>query len=167
MSHNIHIFLTNQDNDLGGAMLTIDNTLVNDMPDSCDYFRVLGAIDLNTGEYKEWQHSVGSNWSKIVSKSDLEAFANRLYSKEQYERYKTELERLIKLELWFNAKCMCEQLDGIRYAQSLGFPKWSADPDKAFAINDGYYYMSGISDWKDMDASGLNHVYAVIVDFHS
>ena len=167
MSHNIHVFLTNKDKDLGGAMLTVDNTLIENMPDFCDYFRILGAIDLKTDEYKEWMNTVGENWSEIKSKNDLEEFANRLYSKERWDRLKSDLDRLIKSELFWNAKYVCKELDGISYAKSLGFPKWSANPDKAFAINDGYYHLTGISDWRSIGDKNKKEVYAVIVDFHS
>ena len=167
MSHNIHIFLTNQDKDLCESILTVDNALTENMPNFCDYFRVLGVIDLNTDEYKEWMNTVGEIWSKIKSKNDLEEFANSLYSKEYWDRLKSDLERFIKSDLFWSAKCVCEKLDGISYAKSLGFPKWSADPDKAFAINDGYYDLSGISDWRLIENLAKNHTFAVIVDFHS
>lgn len=172
MSHSIHVFLVNNYTDLGQAMLIVDNTLVESLPDTCDYFRVLGAIDLHKDEYKEWMNTVGENWSQIKSKSDLEAFANKLYSQEIWNHLKAELERAIKNESFFTAKYYCERLDGINYAKSMGFPKWSADPDKAFAINDGYYDMSGISDWRtiqDLSEAEFESegTYAVIVDFHS
>lgn len=167
MSHSTHVFLINTATDIGDAMLMVDNSFVNTPPSDCDYFRVLGAIDLNTDEYKEWMNTVDENWSEIKSKSDLEEFANKLYSKEDFERVKADLERFVKSELFWNAKCACERLDGMSYAKSLGFPKWSADPDKAFSINDGYYDLSGISDWRTIENLAEDHTFAVIVDFHS
>lgn len=172
MSHNTHVFLINDATDIGDAMLMIDNSLINTPPSDCDYFRVLGAIDFKTDEYKEWIQLIGSNPNKIRSKNDLEQFANSLYSKEDWDRLKSDLERFVKSDLFWNAKCVCERLDGMNYARALGFPKWSADPDKVFAINDGYYHLSGISDWRTIeDKSEADYeqleVYAVIVDFHS
>lgn len=167
MSHSTHVFLINDATDIGAAMLMVDNSLINTPPSDCDYFRVLGAIDFKTDEYKEWTQLIGSNPNKIRSKNDLEQFANKLYSQEYWNRLKADLERFVKSDLFWNAKYACERLDGISYAKSLGFPKWKADSLKAFAINDGYYFMDGITDWQRIDDSGKNHVYAVIVDFHS
>lgn len=172
MSHNTHIFLVNNCIDLGDAMLMVDNSLINNIPSVCDYFRVLGAINLNTGEYKEWMQLIGSNPNKIRSKNDLEEFANKLYSQEDWNRLKSDLERFIKSELFYNAKCACARLDGMSYAKSMGFPKWTADPDKVFAVNDGEYDIDGISDWTTIEEQSEadyepEEVYAVIVDFHS
>lgn len=172
MSHNTHIFLINNANDINDAMMTIDNTFIDQLPSFCDYFRVLGAINLNTGEYKEWVQLIGSNPNTIRSKNALEEFANELYSEADWKRLQSDLERYTKAELYWNASAACKALDGIKYIKDNGFPKWTADPDKAFAINDGSYDMEGISDWRtiedksDVDPEQLE-VYAVIVDFHS
>ena len=172
MSHSTHVFLINDAIDLGDAMLMVDNSFVNTPPSDCDYFRVLGAIDFKTDEYKEWTQLIGSNPNKIRSKNDLEQFANSLYSKEDWDRLKSDLERFVKSDLFWNAKCVCERLDGMNYARALGFPKWKANIKDSFAINDGYFYMDGITDWRSIeDASEADfepaNIYAVIVDFHS
>lgn len=172
MSHSTHVFLINDATDIGDAMLMVDNSLINNPPSDCDYFRVLGAIDLKTDEYKEWTQLIGSNSNKIRSKSDLEAFANKLYSQEDWDRLKADLERFVKSDLFWNAKYVCERLDGMNDARAFGFPKWKANIRDSFAINDGYFYMDGITDWRSLeDASEADfepaNIYAVIVDFHS
>ena len=167
MSHSTHIFLTNEGGDLEDAVQHIDSMLSNNNLDRVDSYEIIGALDLNTDEYIENKFRIGHYNAKIQSKSDLEAFANILYSKDYYERCKAELDRLIKAELWFNAKCICEQLDGIQHIKANGFPKWEADSDKVFAIYDGYYDMDGISDWRSNCIDINDHTFAVIVDFHS
>ena len=168
MSHTTHIFLINNAIDLDNAVLMVDNSLINTPPSDYDYFRVLGAIDFKTDEYKEWTQLIPN---KIRSKNDLEEFANSLYSKEYWDRLKSDLERFVKSDLFWNAKYVCERLDGINYARALGFPKWKANIKDSFAINDGYFYMDGVTDWRSLkDASQANfepaNIYAVIVDFH-
>lgn len=161
MSHNTHIFLMNQDViDGSEAMRVVDNCLINNPPAFSDYFNVIGAINLSNGEYE------GEESNEIRSISDLEEFANSLYSKEIYNQLKSDLERFVKSEMYWNAKCACERLDGISYAKSLGFRKWKANPNDSFAINDGYYEYAGITDWRFIPSKATD-TYAVIVDFHS
>lgn len=173
MSHNTHIFLINEEAENGqDAMLVIDNSLIENKQDFTDWFRVLGAINLRTGEYTECKYLIGHNPNKIRSISDLEEFANKLYSQEDWNRLKSDLERFVKSDLFWNAKCVCERLDGINYARALGFPQWKANIKDSFAINDGYFFMDGITDWRSLeDASEADfepaNIYAVIVDFHS
>jgi len=169
MSHSTHIFLTNDATDMEEAVSHIDSMLNNNnISDRVDSYEIIGVLDINTDKYLENDYRLGHYNAEIRSNFDLEAFANVLYSKDTYERYKAELDRLIKSELWYNAKCMCEQLDGISYAKHLGFPRWKAEPKGMFAIYEGYYDMDGISDWRSrLDDVQYNHTYAVIVDFHS
>lgn len=171
MSHTTHVFLINNAIDLGNAMLIVNNSLINTSSSNYDYFKVLGAIDFKTDEYKEWTQLIGSNPNKIRSKNDLEQFANSLYSKEYWNHLKSDLERFIKSDLFWNAKCVCERLDGMNYARALGFPKWKANIKDSFAINDGYFYVDGITDWRSIEDSSQAdfepaNIYAVIVDFH-
>ena len=153
-------------------MLVIDNSLIENKPDFTDWFRVLGAINLRTGEYTESKYLIGHNPNKITSISALEEFANKIYSKERFDSVKSDLERYLKSDLYYCAMSACKLLDGMSYAKSMGFPKWKATDKDAFAIYDGYYDYNGITDWRsiiDQPESDWEprDTYAVIVDFHS
>ena len=167
MSHNTHVFLSNEDTAYDAMSFVNsaldDNTMAYNGVDSFD---ILGALNLTTGEYTNNKYRILSSYEdEIQTIKELEEYANSLFSIERYEYLIQELYKNIKDKNWFTVSSLAKYLDGIKYAVRDG-RKWTAkDP---FCINDGYLDMSGITDYiqarnpiKDRD------LFAVIVDFHS
>lgn len=160
--HNTHVFLLNQFNDNESAKIYVQNALDEGHWDNINYYNIEGVIDFETKEFEQDEY-VKSSRTGIVSTKDLIEFANNLVGKDKYEELKQNLNRLIKSELWFTARSVCEVLDGMQAARAGQWEAWTLE--NPFPINDGYLYMDGIDDWQSVQPDGK--LKAVIVDFHS
>lgn len=160
--HSTHLFLVNQFETNKFAKSYIQCTLEEGNWNGIEYFTIEGVFDFKTKKFERDEY-IESSRTGITDEKSLTEFANKLVSKERYEKLKLDLERLIKSEFWSAASCICESLDGMQDARDGNWKPWSLD--NPFPINDGYFFMDGIDDWQSLSES--DNLKAVIVDFHS